>query len=412
MNYEFFIARRYLFSKKSHHAINLISYISVCGVAIATMALVCTLSVFNGFQDLIATLFTAFDPQLEVTLAEGRTWDSNDPALQRVKQLHSIASYTECMEGQALVVQGGHQIVVKVRGVDDNFLEQVESEGLFYGDVEGTTLRLRDDTCERCIPGIQLANKMALRANFAEPIVIYAPKRGERINVTNPLASFNQELLYASGAVFEVKQAKYDANYLLTSTHFARQLLDAEGMVSAIHLRIKEGIDVDDAKEEIQGVLGERFVVKDRYEQQEEIFHIMRIEKLIAYLFLTFILLVASFNIIGSLSMLMIDKKEDVKTLRKLGASSRHIFRIFTLEGRMINLAGAVIGIVVGLILCWVQQQFGVITMGDAEGSFIIEAYPVSVHLWDIVLVFATVLVVGWLAVWYPVRYLSKKSIL
>lgn len=406
MNYELFIARRYLFSKKSHHAINIISYISVCGVAIATMALVCTLSVFNGFQDLVAGLFTAFDPELEVTLNEGRILAADDPDLEKLKKLDCIAAYTECMEGQALLVQGGHQMVVTVRGVEDNFIEQTNTDGLFYGDGE---FKLRGDTCDYGILGINLAGKLGLQASFSEPINIYAPKKGERVNMGNPLSSFNQDLIYSPGIVFQVKQGKYDANYILSSIGFARRIFDAQGQVSAVHLRIKDGRSMGEARKEVQATLGDRFVVKDRYEQQEEVFHIMRIEKLIAYIFLTFILFVACFNIIGSLSMLMIDKKTDVETLRNLGADNQQICRVFMFEGRMISLAGALLGILIGLGLCWAQMEFGIITMGDTEGSFIVEYYPVSVHVWDIIVIFVTVLAVGWLAVWYPVRYLSKK---
>lgn len=406
MNYELFIARRYLFSKKSHHAINIISYISVCGVAIATMALVCTLSVFNGFQDLVAGLFTAFDPELEVTLNEGRVLAADDPDLQKLKALDCVETYTECMEGQALVVQGGHQMVVTVRGVEDNFIEQTRTDDLFYGDGE---LKLRGDTCDYGILGINLASKMGLQASFSDPIVIYAPKKGERVNMGNPLSSFNQDQVYSPGIVFQVKQGKYDSNYILTSIGFARRLLDGQGQVTAVHLRVRDGVKISEAQKEVQQTLGTRFQVKDRYEQQEEVFHIMRIEKLIAYIFLTFILFVACFNIIGSLSMLMIDKKADVETLRNLGADNKQICRVFMYEGRMISLAGAVLGILIGLGLCWAQVEFGLITMGDTEGSFIIEYYPVSIHVWDIVVIFLTVLAVGWLAVWYPVRYLSKK---
>lgn len=406
MHYELFIARRYLFSKKSHHAINIISGISVCGVAIATMALVCTLSVFNGFQDLVADLFTAFDPQLEVRPAEGREVSADDKSLLELKQLPCIDTYTECMEGQALVVQGAHQLVVTVRGVEDSFLEQANTETLFYGD---GTFKLQDESGFYGILGIQLAGKLGLQANFAEPLAIFAPRKGERVNIANPLGSFNQDALFSPGIVFMVQQAKYDANYILTSVDFARNLFDADGKVTAIHLRVKDATSISEAKHQVQKLLGNRFTVKDRYEQQDEVFHIMRIEKLIAYIFLTFILLVACFNIIGSLSMLMIDKKQDVETLRNLGASNRQISRIFMLEGRMICLAGAVLGILLGLGMCWAQIEYGLITMGNAEGSFIVEAYPVSIHPWDIALVFLTVLAVGWLAVWYPVRYLSKN---
>ncbi|MBR5185953.1 MAG: FtsX-like permease family protein, partial [Akkermansia sp.] len=220
---------------------------------------------------------------------------------------------------------------------------------------------------------------------------------------------FNHAELHSPGVVFMVSQAEYDAHYILTSLDFARQLFDQEGRVSAMEIRLREGEDVDRAKKEIRKVLGPSFLVHDRYEQQEDVFRIMRVEKLISYLFLTFILLVACFNIIGSLSMLMIDKKADVQTLRSLGADNSDICRIFMYEGRLISLLGAVVGIVLGLLLCWLQQTFGFISMGGQSGSFIVEAYPVSVHFVDILLNLATVVAVGWVSVWYPVRHLSRR---
>ena len=406
MNFPFFIARRYIFSKKSHNAINIISGISVVGVAVATMALVCTLSVFNGFHDLVASLFTAFDPQLRITLAEGTTVEADDARLQKLRKMDCVAVYTPVMEGQAMVVTGGQQHVVTIMGVADNFSKQTHIENILYGD---GSFVLHADVLEYGVLGLQLAAKMNLSADFTEPLQVYAPKRGERVNMANPLSSFNHQELQSPGVVFMVQQSKYDANYILTSLGFAQRLFDQQGRISSAEVKLKKGTSLSQAKKEIQQLLGPKFMVQDRYEQQNEVFRIMRIEKLISYLFLTFILLVACFNIIGSLSMLMIEKKNDVQTLRSMGASDRQICRIFMFEGRMISLAGAVVGLLLGLLLCWLQQQYGFITMGQSEGSFIVEAYPVSVHPWDLALIFVTVILVGWAAVWYPVRYLSKN---
>lgn len=406
MNFPFFIARRYLFSKKSHNAINIISGISVVGVAVATMALVCTLSVFNGFHDLVASLFTAFDPQLRITLAEGNTIAANDARLQQLRKLPCVAVYTPVMEGQAMVVTGGQQHMVTIMGVADNFSKQTRIEEILYGD---GSFVLHADVLEYGVPGLQLAAKMGLSVDFSEPLQVYAPKRGERMNMANPLSSLNHQELQSPGVVFQVQQNKYDANYIITSLGFAQKLFDQQGHISSAEIKLRKGTSLSQAKKEISTLLGEQFSVQDRYEQQDEVFRIMRIEKFISYLFLTFILLVACFNIIGSLSMLMIEKKLDVQTLRSLGATDRQICRIFMFEGRMISLAGAVTGLLLGLLLCWLQQEFGLITMGDSEGSFIVEAYPVSVHLGDLALIFLTVLLVGWVAVWYPVRHLSKN---
>lgn len=406
MNYRLFIARRYLFSRKSHHAINIISGISVAGVAIATMAMVCTLSVFNGFRDLVAGLFTAFDPQLRVTLTEGTTIRQDDEALRKLSRSPLVKVYTPVMEGQALVVQNKRQHVVTIMGVADNFTEQARITDILYG--EGTFC-LHADVLEYGIPGIRLASRMGLAADFPDPLQVYAPKRGERVNMANPLSSFNHDELQSAGVVFNVQQSRYDENYIITSLGFAQRLLDQRGRISSVEIRLHDGVSPSTAKKELRALLGNRFQVQDRFEQQADVFRIMRIEKLISYVFLTFILLIACFNIIGSLSMLMIDKKQDVRTLRSLGATNGQICDIFLLEGRMISLAGAFTGLVFGLILCWLQQRFGLISMGDSAGSFIVEAYPVSVHMTDLLVVLLTVVVVGWAAVWWPVRYLSRR---
>ncbi len=408
MNYELFIARRYLFAKKSHHAINIISGISVLGVAVATMAMVVTLSVFNGFQDLVADLFTAFDPELLVTPKDGQTVSANDAALQALRKSDAVAVYTPVLEGQALVVREGRQQVVTLKGVADNVTEQGHIEDILYGDGH---FCLHADVLEYGILGIQLAQQLGLPANFEEPLQVYAPKPGERVNIGNPLSSFNHDELQSPGVVFMVRQAKYDANYILTSLPFAQRIFDREVRVSAIELRLKDGLKADKVKEQLRAQLGDRFKVEDRYEQQNDVFRVMRIEKLISYLFLSFILLVACFNIIGSLSMLMIDKRQDIQTLRSLGANDSQICTIFRLEGHIISLAGALLGLVLGGVLCWIQQRYGLVSMGDSEGSFIIETYPVSVYWTDILLVLVTVLVVGWLAIWYPVKYLTNKFI-
>lgn len=402
---ELFIARRYLFAKKSHHAINIISGISVLGVAVATMAMVVTLSVFNGFQDLVADLFTAFDPELLVTPKDGQTVSQKDKALLQLEKSDAVEVFTPVLQGQALVVQDGRQQVVTIKGVADNVTQQGHIEDILYGD--GTFI-LHADVLEYGVLGIQLAQQLGLPVNFENPLQVYAPKPGERVNIGNPLSSFNHDELQSPGVVFMVRQAKYDANFILTSLAFAQRLFDRKGRVSSVELKLRKGIKPDKVKKQIEAQLGGRFKVEDRYEQQNDVFRVMRIEKLISYLFLSFILLVACFNIIGSLSMLMIDKRQDIQTLRSLGATDAQICTIFRLEGHIICLAGALLGLVLGGVLCWVQQEYGIVTMGDSEGSFIIETYPVSVYFTDIILILLTVLAVGWLAIWYPVRYLSR----
>ncbi|MBR1400962.1 MAG: ABC transporter permease [Prevotella sp.] len=406
MNFPFYIARRYLFSKKSTNAINVISAISAIGVAVATMALVVTLSVFNGFHDLVATFFTAFDPQLKVVPVEGKTAPADDPVLTKIKQLPQVDVATESVEDNALVIYGDKQAMVTLKGVEDNFAELTHITEIVYGDGE---FELHAANLQYGTMGIRLASTLGLGARWRDYLKVYAPKREGQMDMTNPSESFEEDSLLSPGVVFSVRQGKYDSNYIIVPVSFARNLFGQQGMVSSLELRLKPGSNFNRVKKEMQAIAGQKYQVLDRYEQQADTFRIMKVEKFIAYIFLTFILVVACFNIIGSLSMLIIDKKDDVVTLRNLGASNKQIIQIFLFEGRMISAVGAVIGILVGLLLCWLQQMFGIVTLGQSSGSFVVDAYPVSVHRWDIVLIFITVLAVGFLAVWYPVRYFAKR---
>ncbi|MBC8592923.1 ABC transporter permease [Oscillospiraceae bacterium N12] len=406
MNLPFYIARRYLFSKKKHNAINIISAISVCGVALATLALVCTLSVFNGFQDMVAGLFTAFDPELKITIREGKVFDGQDERIRAIRTLPEVSVFTETLEENAMVQYKDRQTMAVIKGVEDNFEDLTAIDSILYG--AGDFL-LHDSIVDYGVMGIELVSTLGTGIQFVDPLQIYTPKRNVKVNMANPASSFNMDYLFSPGAVFVVNQQKYDSRYILTSLDFVRRMLDYTSEVSAVELRLKPDASLSSVKSKIASMLGDEFLVQDRYEQQADVFRIMEIEKLISYLFLTFILMIACFNVIGSLSMLILDKKEDVVTLRNLGADDRLIRRIFLFEGRLISLFGALIGIVLGLGLCFIQQKFGLITLGGGGGQFIVDAYPVSVHFWDVVLVFVTVLSVGFLSVWYPVRYLSKR---
>lgn len=405
-NFSLFVARRYLFSKKSHHAINIISAISIIGVAFATLALVCTLSVFNGFQELVASCFTAFDPQLKITPVTGKIVSSTDSCLVQLKKHPMIAVYSECLEEHALLSVNDRQVMVTIKGVEDNFEQLSSIDRLLYGD---GGFQLESEQRDLGVLGIRLASSLGITTQLGNQMTIYAPKKGERINIGNPAASFEQMHLYTSGVVFSVQQEKYDNSYVLTSLDFARKLFCEPDGVSAVELRLKPDIDPQVAKKNIQALVGNRFRVLDQYEQQADIFKVMEVEKLIAYVFLTFILLVACFNIIGSVSMLIIEKKEDVLVLRNLGATENTVVRIFLFEGRLITAIGACSGIFGGLLLCYLQQTFGWLKLGQSSGSFLVDAYPVSVYASDVLLVFVTVLLIGYIALWYPVRYLSRR---
>lgn len=408
MNFPFYIARRYLFSKKSTHVINIISGISVVGVAVATMALVVTLSVFNGFHDLVASLLTSFDPQIEIVPTKGKTAPADDPILTKIRNLPQVDVATESVEDQAMAIYKGRQAMIKVKGVEDNFSELSHINDILYGDGE---FSLHAANLQFGVVGIRLADNLGMTADWDGQLKIYAPKREGQLDLMNPTEGFVEDSVISPGVVFSVKQARYDRDYVLTSIAFARNLFGQQGMLSQLEIRLKPDSDLDAVKAEMQKIAGSKYRVLDRMEQQADTFKIMKIEKFIAYIFLTFILAVACFNIIGSLSMLIIDKKNDVVTLRNMGASDKQIVRIFLFEGRMISAIGAILGILVGLLLCWLQQVYGLVSLGRSSGSFIVDAYPVSVHPEDIIIIFITVLAVGFASVWYPVRYFAKRLI-
>ena len=296
--------------------------------------------------------------------------------------------------------------MVTIKGVDDNFSDLTHINDILYGDGR---FELHAADLNYGVLGIRLAEDLGTGAQFKDALKIYAPKRDGQLDMTNPTDGFVEDDLYSPGVLFTVKQAKYDKNYIITPIAFARNLFGQQGMLTSLELRLKPGSDFDAVKSEMQQIAGKKYSVLDRYEQQEDTFKIMKIEKFIAYIFLTFILMVACFNIIGSLSMLIIDKKDDVVTLRNLGATDHQITRVFLFEGRMISTIGAIIGIGIGLLLCWLQQTYGLVSLGESSGSFVVDAYPVSVHPIDILVIFGTVVIVGYISVWYPVRYLSKR---
>ena len=380
MNFPFFVARRYLFSKKKTHAINVISLISVIGVAVATMALVIVLSVFNGFHDLVASFFTNFDPQLKVVPVEGKTVPADDPILTKISHFPEVDVATGDM---ALAIYNGKQAMVTIKGVDDNFPQLTHITEILYGDGQ---FQLHTANLQYGTPGIRLAQTLGLGANWKGYLKIYAPQREGQLDMTDPQSGFVVDSLISPGVVFSVNQGKYDKSYIVTSLGFAQNLFNQQGMVSALELRLKPGSNFESVKARMQQVAGKKYQVLDRFEQQRDTFKIMKVEKLMAYIFLTFILIVACFNIIGSLSMLIIDKKDDVVTLRNLGASDKQIRRIFLFEGRLISVFGAIFGILLGLLLCWLQQHYS-----------------------DVLLIFLTVIATGWLAVWYPVRKSLEK---
>ena len=382
----------------------MISLVSVCGVAVATIALVCALSVYNGFNDLVSSLFGHFDAELKITPVKGKVFDPETEALCAVKALPAVACFSEVLQDNVLVRYHDRQGVAVLKGVDGSYEQLTQIDSIL---IDGS-FKLADEVVNYANMGIGLAYALGINAGFVTPMEIYAPKRSERVNMANPASSFHLEYAYI-GSVFRTDQQLYDDSYLIVPLALARSLFDYEKEVSAIELKLHDPKQVTQAKQAISQLLGDAFKVQDRFEQQEDSFRMMQIEKWMTFLILTFILAIALFNVVGSLSMLMIEKQADVATLRNLGADNSLIRRIFLLEGWMISAFGAGIGIVIGVTLCLLQQTFGFISLGEAAGAFVIDAYPVRVALGDIMTILSTVLAIGFFAAWYPVRYLAKR---
>ncbi|OIP82559.1 MAG: hypothetical protein AUK44_07455 [Porphyromonadaceae bacterium CG2_30_38_12] len=402
LSFTFSIARRYLFSKKSHNAINVISGISATGVAIGTLALVVVLSVFNGFESLVTDMFSNFDPDLRISLVQGKSFENNTAQFEQVKKLAGIAVYTEVIEENALIRFKDKQLPATIKGVSENFATLTNINSILY---DGK-FELYDGAFERAVVGIGVASKVGLGAHFIDPLYIYAPKRGNKINLLRPENSFNQSACFVSG-IFSVQQAQYDDNYVLISLKHARELFDYKAnTVTAIEIKLINQKDKETSKNQISNILGTNYKVLDSYEQQASFFNIMKIEKWITFLILCFILMIASFNIIGSLSMLIIDKKSDIQTLKSLGANNQLIKRIFLFEGWMISALGAGIGIIIGTTLSLLQEKLGILKLGT---GYIVDSYPVATNMSDILYILLAVLGMGFFAALYPVKYIRTK---
>jgi ABC-type lipoprotein release transport system permease subunit len=404
MNFQTRIAFRYLFSKKSHNAINIVSLVSACGVCVGTVALVCVLSVYNGFESLIQSLFSEFDPDLKITAVEGKSFDVSD--LEQVRTMADVAVFTEIVEENALIKYGDKQTPAVVMGVSGNFTAATHINNIMY---QGSFL-LRDANFDYVVAGLGLASQLNMGVSFIEPVSIYAPKRKARINLARPETAFNQKYVHLSG-IFSVKQADYDEKYLIIPIELAREIYEyAPETVTAVDLKLSENADLRKVQAAVQHTLGDKFQVHNRYEQQEDYFRIMKVEKWISYLILAFILLIAVFNIIGSLSMLIIEKQPDIRTLCNMGANNNQIRRIFLYEGWLISLLGAAVGVVLGVALCLAQEIFGIVKLGSGASEFVVNAYPVELQMADLVVVFATVALLGFGAVWYTTKELRIEN--
>ncbi len=401
MNAPFYIASRYLFAKKSHNAINIVSIISVVGVGVGAMALIVVLSVFNGFENLIKTSFSAFDPDLKVIPKEGKSFILHPEDLDSIAAMPGVITYAEVVEENALLRYEDYQYVATVKGVSENYSEMT---GIHRMMSDGEFL-LHQNNIDYTVIGMGVAHYLNVSLNFVNPIAMYAPKRYE----VSPHNAFNRKVAFPSGIFIIEKET--DARYVLVPIDFARNLFEYQEEITALEIQVSPDANIKRMQQAIVSLLGDHLEVQDRFQQKAFFYKIMRTEKWAIFFILTFILIVASFNIIGSLTMLIIEKKKDLWTLSAMGASSSFIRRIFLYEGWMISFIGALSGLIIGTVICLIQEHFGVVKLHGGQ-SFIVSAYPVSMQLPDFFAVLGMVGIIGFFASYYPVRFITKRHII
>ncbi len=397
MHLPFFIARRYLFAKKSHNVINIISAISATGMAIGTAALIIILSIYNGFDSLVKLMLGSIEPELMVTPAAGKVFIPEGDAYEWLYSQPEIKTICTVLQENVFISYGGRQGVAKAKGVDSIYEEESPLREHIR---EGKFNLHRGDVPLACV-GAGLAGKMGISPRFVAPIEIYFPARTRSISLSNPAASIETVNVYPSGTF--VINNDIDSEYLIVPIETMRELLEYEDEVSAVEIRMHDGTSqkkIQTIQEELSRRLGNGFNVNNRFQQNESLYQMMKYEKASIYLILIFVIIIIAFNIFGSLTMLIIEKKDDIGTLRSMGASGSLVRRIFILEGWMISLTGLTAGLVIGIGFALLQQKFGFITM---PGNFVISAYPVILSWQDILITAVGVSAIGYLIALLPV---------
>ena len=401
MNFPFLVARRYLFAKKSHNAVNVISAVSVVGVAVGTLALVIVMSVFNGFENLTKKLYSTFDPDLKITATVGKSFTIDATKLQQLISDPDVLTFSQTIEENVIVEYGEQLEIAVMKGVDDQYqyvtgIDTMMNEGRFA---------LWENNMPQAVVGLTMAYKLRVGLNFITPLRFNAVRNTPTVSF-NPERALSKKIIFPSGK-FAIDE-EIDSQYILVPIEFARSLLENDSIVSAIEVKLKRGANEERAQKRVIAMFGDKFDVKNTYQQKEFAFKILKSEKFMAFMILTFVLLIASFNVVGSLSMLMIEKKRDMFILQSMGVDKQMLGRIFITQGWMIVLAGALVGLALGALLCWLQMEFGFFKVTDA-GTYIIDSYPVALRGMDFVMILSAVVGVSFLTIYFPVKYFVKK---
>jgi lipoprotein-releasing system permease protein len=398
-----FIAKRYLISKKSHNAINIISAISVAGICIGTMAMIIVLSAFNGITALVLSFYNSFDPDIRITPVQGKTFVADSSFIDALKRNKEITAYTLTLQEKALLKYNDKQVIATIKGVDENFSRLSSFDTVI---VEGS-YKLTENNQSYAILGAGIAHRLEISAGgagFFTPLHIYIPKAGNDA-VVNPEDAFYSDIIYPAG-IFSLND-DFDSKYVLLPLNFVRKLLLTSNKVSAVEIAVNNKEEAPAIAQALKKQLGTKYVIKTRFQQNEVLFKTLQSEKWWTFLILAFILLIGTFNIIGSITMLIIEKKKDINILVSIGADQQLIRRIFLTEGFCITIIGAVSGLLIGLLICWLQVTYKFVPFNE---GFVVDAYPIRVNPLDILYIFSTVMTIGFLAAWYPVRLLTKVN--
>lgn len=401
MKLSLYIAKRYLFAKKSRNAINVISGISAAGVAVGTMALIVILSVFNGLELMVTSIFNTFDPDLKITPAVGKTFVPDSAKLALLSKVDGVSCFSMTLEENALLKYGDRQYIGTIKGVDENYKRVTDIDTSMW---EGEFILTSENERPWAVPGMGVAQYLGIRINFITPLFIYVPRLGTAASI-NPEEAFNRKYVFPSG-IFQIEQT-YDSKYVYLPISFTRELIQNSSGISSIEIKFTENADAKRVQRNVSNIFGKDYVVQNRYEQQEIFYKVMRSERLAIFFILALILIIASFNIVGSLTMLIIEKERDIEILRSMGADNNLIRKIFIFEGWLISITGAIAGVILGFVVCWLQQNYGLVKLNST--TLIMNAYPVLLKLKDFIIVPATVLLIGYWAASYPVRLLTKK---
>jgi lipoprotein-releasing system permease protein len=407
MNLPFFIAKKYFFSRKSPRAVNIISLISVIAVAFGTSALIIVLSVFNGFETLVKSLYNSFDPDIKITSAEGKTFSSDVVSVEELKKIQGVNYIVPVIEENTLLRYHDKQYIASIKGVTSDF---VKMSGLDTMITDGQMLLQNGDT-NFAVVGSGIAYNLNLNiGDFQPQLDMFVPKREAQVSILTEIsaeAAFNRGYIMPAG-IFSIQQ-DFDTKYILVPLRFAQEMTGYDKDITALEIGLKRDADKEKTQAEIKTLLGNSFLVRDRVQQHELLYKIMRSEKWAVYLILTLILIIAIFNLAGSLTMLILSKQKDISVLQSMGAPVSLIRKIFLGDGMMITFSGAAFGIILGWLICWLQLRYGFVPLGSS-GSFVISQYPVEMQLQDFIYVLLTVLTIGFAAAWYPTLKVIRKS--